>query len=62
MKDLKKFLLNKLPGFINVDDAFGIPNTLNQNLFKESFILDELIDLMDNIWPDEQYMKRDFTN
>jgi hypothetical protein len=62
LKRLKRFLLNKLPNLISVDDPYGVPNDRNQTLLKESFILDELTELMDEIWPDENYMIRDFSS
>ena len=52
--------MNKLENLINVDEPYGEPNFKNQSLFKEAFLIDELIEVIDNIWPDKHYMKRDF--
>ena len=57
---MKKFLLNKLSDLINVDDDYGVPNKKNQDLFKESFLLEELMEVMEEIWPDEHYLRSDF--
>ncbi|CDW76579.1 UNKNOWN [Stylonychia lemnae] len=58
---LKRFVQNKLSGLINVDEPYGEPNLTNQNLYKESFIIDEIIEIVDLIWPDENYMRKDFS-
>ena len=47
VKQIKKFLLNKLPNLINIEEPYGQPNSYNQMLFKESFIIDELIEVID---------------
>lgn len=57
---MKKFLKNKLINIINVDDKYGVPNQRNQDMIRESFFLQEIVQLMDHIWPDEHYLRNEF--
>lgn len=44
-----------------IDEPCGEPYKEAQIILKEAFIIDEIAELIDNIWPDENYMKQVFT-
>eukprot|EP00347_Sterkiella_histriomuscorum_P006717 403351704 len=61
ISQLKKFVKNKLNGLIKVEDQCNVPNQEIQAMIKESFIIDVIAELIDQIWPDENYLQADFT-
>ncbi len=45
-----------------MDSTFSSPNAINQEMLRESFLLEDLVELMGFIWPDEHYLRQDFAD
>ena len=58
---IKHFVKNKLADLLNIDEPYGKPNSANQEIIKESYLLEDLVELVGYIWPDEHHMKNEFS-
>jgi hypothetical protein len=58
MDDLLLYCRNKLPSMIRVNKQYGEVQLFRQNILREQLFIDALVEILDNIFTDEQSRKK----